>query len=274
MIRKTLVLSFIIFNGIITNGQMVSHKDNFVLIDGYLYANKVENSDKSIENSIYNPESIYTFNYKYIDKTGKEMFFKIQNFGTWDFVETNHNEGIIVKDFKMEILNHKMIYDNQSFYQRGISFIIDKNITTTGLIENERNIWLHPPREYLFKILQLNPFPYIKSPIEVGHSWEWKLKIGGQWGDKRWKEWNGNIENKYQYRIVGIEKINTIFGPLDCYIVESQAESELGITKLKNYFNEKYGFVRLDYTNIDNSKIEMNLQNIQMQMIKFFKNSL
>jgi hypothetical protein len=276
MIRKTLVLGFFIFNGIISNGQMISHKDNYVLIDGYLYGNRIENSDKgtSVENRIYKPESIFTFNYKYIDNAGKEMFFIINNYGTWDFVETNQNEGNIIKDFKMEILNRNLRYNNPSFYQKGISFIIDKNITTTGLIENELNIWLHPPREYLFKILELNPFPYIKSPIEIGHTWEWKLKIGGQWGDKRWKEWTGNIENKYQYRIVGIEKLKTTLGTLDCYIVESQAVSELGITKLKSYFNERYGFVRLEYTNIDNSKIEMNLQNIQMQMIKFFKNSL
>jgi hypothetical protein len=276
MMKKILILSFNIIIGLFACGQSISQKENLVLIDGYLYGNRIENSDKSksIVNRIYKPESIFTFNYKYIDNAGKEMFFIINNNGTWDFVETNQNEGNIIKDFKLEILNRNIHYNNPSFYQTGISFIIDKNITTTGLIENELNVWLHPPREYLFKILELNPFPYIKYPLEVGNSWNWKLKIGSAWGDKRWKVWSGIIENKYQYSIVGIEKIKTIFGTLDCYIVEGQAESELGKTKLTSYFNEKYGFVRLEYTNIDNSKIEMNLQKVHIQMIKMFKNSL
>ncbi len=231
MIRKALALSFILINGLIANGQIVSHIDNVVLIDGYLYGNKVDYSTERLQSRIYNPESVYTFNYRYIDSAGKEMFFRIKKYRTWEFVEIDQNDGNIVKDFKMEILNRKLVYDNSSFYQTGISYIIDKSVTTTGLIENNRNIWLHPPREYLFQILELNPFPYIKSPFEIGHIWEWKLDIGGHWGDKRWKEWTGSIENKYQYCIVGIDKLKTPFGILDCYIIESQAVSELGTTK-------------------------------------------
>jgi len=144
----------------------------------------------------------------------------------------------------------------------------------TGLIENSKNIWLHPPRLKLFSILELNPFPNVKFPLEIGKSWSWNLKIGGQWGDKRWKEWSGNIENKYQYKIVGKEIMKTGVGSLECYVIEGQAESELGITKLISYFNKKYGFVKLDYTNIDNSKLEINLQGEEIQIINFFKPTL
>ncbi len=39
---------------------------------------------------------------------------------------------------------------------------------TTGLVENERNIWMHPPRERFFMITEINPFPYIKMPLKIG----------------------------------------------------------------------------------------------------------
>ncbi|MFP3632484.1 hypothetical protein SB776_38415, partial [Burkholderia sp. SIMBA_045] len=39
---------------------------------------------------------------------------------------------------------------------------------TTGAVENEMNVWIHPPRGSFFEILELNPFPYIKAPYKIG----------------------------------------------------------------------------------------------------------
>jgi len=126
----------------------------------------------------------------------------------------------------------------------------------TGLIENSKNIWMHPPRMALFKILELNPFPYVKFPCEIGEEWIWKLTIGDMWGDERWKTWNGQIENNYFYKIVEKEKITTQFYEnIDCWIIDATAKSELGETFLRSYFNEQIGFVKWEYINIDNSKI-------------------
>jgi len=47
----------------------------------------------------------------------------------------------------------------------------------SGTIENEGNVWIHPPRDNYFKIIELNPFPYIKAPYNIGAKWAWKLKI-------------------------------------------------------------------------------------------------
>ena len=64
------------------------------------------------------------------------------------------------------------------------------------------NIWLHPPREGLFKILEINPFPYIKYPLEIGNSWEWDfLEPGSNWGDERWLTWNGTLDILCEYEI-------------------------------------------------------------------------
>jgi hypothetical protein len=136
----------------------------------------------------------------------------------------------------------------------------------TGLVENEKNIWLHPPRSFLFEILQLNPFPYIQKPYEKGNKWTWSLKIGDQWSNERWKVWKGGIENKYVYEIVDDNcAISTPLGDLNCYKINSYAESELGKTFLTAYFNEIYGFVRYEYINIDGSVLNIELYKAEIK---------
>ncbi len=115
----------------------------------------------------------------------------------------------------------------------------------------------------MFQILELNPFPYVKTPYSIGNEWKWVLDIGQQWGDKRWKEWKGNIHNVYYYKLVETTTLKTNLGNLKCLVIEGIAKSELGETRLKSYFNEEYGFVKLEYKNIDNSIIEFNLVGIE-----------
>lgn len=250
--------------------------DNLILLDGSLYANVIDKSENLIHET-YKRGSELTFSYKYTDRNGKEQYFVINKGNSWDFTSASNTSDIVIRDFKLKVLHDNMNFNDPKFYQIGISYIIEKNDVSpfvTGLIENEKNIWLHPPREFLFRILELNPFPYIKYPFQIGHTWNWELEIGGQWGDKRWKEWSGNITNKYQYKITDKKTINTAIGLLECYIIESEAKSKLGTTKLISYFNELFGFVKLDYTNIDNSTIEINIKGFKKGMINMLKTDL
>ena len=129
----------------------------------------------------------------------------------------------------------------------------------TGVIENERNVWTHPPRDRFFRILEINPFPFIQAPYEVGHIWEWSLKIGSFWGDERWKAWEGPIVNAYTYEIVDQRKIDTSMGAVKCLVIDASATSAIGTTQLTSYFNPEMGFVKLDYTNIDGTKTVLEL---------------
>ena len=166
---------------------------------------------------------------------------------------------------------HLDVYKRQdpNYYQTSISYeFLQKNgkyftKEITGGIENEKNVWIHPPRSNFFKILELNPFPYIKAPYKVGTKWNWKLKIGDQWSDKRWMEWKGGIENVYDYEIIGKKKIETKLGNLECFIIKSNAKSRIGKTALISYFNENYGFVKLDYKNIDGTKTILELEKVE-----------
>lgn len=137
--------------------------------------------------------------------------------------------------------------------------------STSGIIENEMNTWMHPHRDKYFMILELNPFPYIQQPFEVGNKWTWSLSIGDHWKDSRWKIWTGSIENKYEYEIIGRVNLSTKIGKLDCWVINGIATSSIGSTGLMAYYNEELGFVKLDYTNIDKSKLIINIKSISGQ---------
>lgn len=57
---------------------------------------------------------------------------------------------------------------------------------------------------------------YIKMPNKIGTKWNWKLKIGDHWSDKRWLEWKGGIENIYEYEIID-KNIETRLGNLKMF---------------------------------------------------------
>lgn len=54
-------------------------------------------------------------------------------------------------------------------------------------------------------------------------------------------------------------EVVTPMGTLSCVKVEAIAKSRIGKTYLTAYYNDTYGFVKMDNTNIDGSKIIINL---------------
>jgi len=119
----------------------------------------------------------------------------------------------------------------------------------TGLVETDSTIWLHPPRTKYFKILEINPFPEIRLNTS---EWSTDLTVGSQWGNKRWKTWKENliIPSKYKYDI-------------STSTVVAEATTEIGKTKLVSQLDPKKGFTKFDYTNIDGSRIVLELVEIR-----------
>lgn len=212
-----------------------------------------------------NTQFIYSFEHIKSDDT-KWSFIYIDSIQDWKFVSlTSPNERIekvyISVMEGLEPMNRFLPNYNQTILS--YSYWTNKTMAQfgshSGVIENENNVWMHPPRDKYFKILELNPFPYIKSPYKVGNSWEWSLQIGDNWSDERWKSWNGLITNKYNYKIVDRQMVETALGKLKCYIIEAEANSEIGTTKLISYFNKEYGFVKLHYQNIDGTQTNLDI---------------
>ena len=230
-------------------------------------------------NVIYNVGKKFTYSYFYENTKGEKFLIKRgksilqpEGYSTYDW------EFINLEKIDNETVNHLILKpksgnpfgkDIPDYNQTAIGYeylmLNGESLTreVTGAIENEMNIWMHPPRSNFFKVLELNPFPYIKAPYKIGTKWNWKLKIGDHWSDKRWLEWKGVIENVYDYEIKESKIIATKLGNLECYIVQATAKSRIGETELISYFNPKFGFVKLEYKNIDGTKTVLELENVE-----------
>ncbi|OCK51709.1 hypothetical protein BA768_03070 [Chryseobacterium sp. CBo1] len=237
--------------------------------------NKSYDANYNEDNKIYKPGKKLTYSYsivknnqKYLIKKGNlEMQPEGFSVAGWEFVEFEKQNDETVNYITIEphpgnafagvdpgynqtAIEYKYVMKNNDFF----------SMETTGAIENDMNVWIHPPRNIYFEILELNPFPYIKAPYKIGTKWKWGLEIGDHWSDERWLKWEGGIENKYEYEIREKKNINTKLGNLECYIVYGKAKSRIGETELTSYFNEQFGFVKLEYTNIDGSKTFFELE--------------
>ena len=225
----------------------------------------------SIDNKAYKIGRSYIFDYFIL--SGKDTLkIKTPRFSKpeddyqrmWDFIP-NHTKH----EDKIETISITVLPGISNTNQTMLKYEYQYNITgyngfysTSGVIENEMNTWMHPHRDKYFMILELNPFPYIRQPFEVGNKWSWNLTIGENWGDSRWKIWTGSIDITYNYEIIGKAKLPTKIGILDCWTVKSIASSSIGSTELIAYYNEELGFVKFDYTNIDRKKLIINIQSI------------
>ena len=185
----------------------------------------------------------------------------------WEFVNYDSISSRKIDHVHLEVLYglEPFVNSNPEYNQTVLQYKYPQMDSTinfsskTGVIENQNNVWLHPPRDRFFRILEINPFPFIQTPYEIGNKWEWSLSIGKNWGDERWKTWEESIENKYVYEITGKKRLTTKVGNIDCFEIKSTATSSIGKTHLVSYFNEEMGFVKLEYTNIDFTKTFLEL---------------
>jgi len=248
---------------------------------------RLRNPEK--DNNIYSINKLFRYNYDYIKDDNHYLMRFTNEYDTVGYYKKKGEERPVLSS-KWELIEKELINTQDSNLVSNFTFRIkaknklrantgqtnlkirleNSNLKElpggglTGIVENEYNVWSHPPRTKLFKILQLNPYPFAKLPLEEGKTYYDDLKIGNYWADKRWIEpWEGSITTKMYYTVGGFETIQTLLGDIECRIINAKGESELGETALKIYFNETYGFVRLEYVNIDKSR--MNIQLIEIE---------
>lgn len=256
---------------------MENNNEYFLVEKGGVWFEEFESSNldqnRFTENNfIFNAGDTFMYEFKHITTTHEALFFTLnEEADDWKF-----NWHFVPMDSIDEHTVQKVIITVKAGLEPMIQHIPDYNQTViqydypttsgkiwfnsvSGVVDNENNIWMHPPRDKYFRILELNPFPFIKAPYEIGNQWDWTLEIGSSWGDQRWKVWEGQIENRCDYSITEKKKITTKLGEIECFVIESTAKSRIGETMLISYFNPQFGFIKLDYTNIDGSKTILEL---------------
>jgi hypothetical protein len=273
-------LSFILFP-VFGISQTLSDKyviDEDGIIGEKINPGKTYDENVNSNNIVYIAGKKFIFSYYYQNSKGNKFLIKkgkdiLQPEGYtiagWEFIDLQKQDKETVDRIVLQVNLGNPFSNIADYNQTSISYEYlmkngdQLNMETTGAIENENNVWIHPPRSNFFEILELNPFPYVKAPLKIGTQWKWNLEIGENWSDKRWLEWKGEIENMYNYEIVDRKNILTKLGNLDCFVIDAKANSRIGGTKLLSYFNPVYGFVKLEYQNIDGSTTILELDRVE-----------
>jgi len=267
--------------------NLKNHEYEIILQNGFgVY---VEHFDDTVtdknrfneNNEIYKVCNKLTYSFIHEDSLGNRYLFELdegaldlptpqERNNAWKYVLESEASNKTVKTINQFIRSglDPFIDDLPDYNQTVFSFKYASNKDDhevgekTGVIENEKNVWMHPPRQMMFRILELNPFPFIQEPYEIGTSWEWNYlrPLGENWSDERWLVWQGPLDISCEYEITDFLSINTPLGELDCYEITAIGHNDYGTTELVSYFNTQYGFVKLNYTNINNSKTTIELE--------------
>ena len=264
-----------------------AYEYDLVLEDGiYVESFNQEITDENrynYNNTIYKLCREFSYDYYYEDTEGNQFFMEREKgdeeptlqeeFQKWSFVpkesptsrttlqiELRARGGLEpfssnYPDYNQTIIKYSDRLENGKCTQRA----------ETGVIENEMNVWIHPPRHGLFAMLELAPFPFIQAPYEVGNTWVFDfVRINGdEWSDPRWLEFEGQINIISTYEITDIITLSTEFGSLECFEITGIARNPHGAASLVSYFNSEYGFVKLEYTNIDSTKVILELVDVK-----------
>ncbi|WP_460611965.1 hypothetical protein [Hymenobacter seoulensis] len=137
--------------------------------------------------------------------------------------------------------------------------------SSTGVEESASGVWIHPPRFNQYAILELSPFPEIRQPFKVGQEWDWELSVGSHWSNPAWAVWEGEMVVKTHYTAVGEQISTTPLGQLKCEKVTAISRCRAGTASLTLLFHPQYGFVELDYVNIDARRMRFQLLSVGIQ---------
>ena len=222
----------------------------------------IENRRVDKNNTIYTlgKEFVYTFT---ISNNKTPLY--IQKDNITGFKLTPIKDSLTISSIHATVIKPRM-FQRTNIKQTEVYYSYEPNPTftsSTGIVENSKNVWLHPPRDMFFKALQTCPFPYIQLDKPLGHQWQDSMSIGAYWSDTLWGEWEERLLLQYDYTLSGKEMVQTAMGAIECMVVEAIATSAIGRSKLKGYFSKEHGFIQLNYTLVTGMEVELMLTEIK-----------
>lgn len=224
--KRTFKILGIIFGSIIT----------LIIIAGlvFIYGSNYISAKYEIENPIYEADKIWTF---------KAEFYDLED-------SLNRIDTIMLTTYNQRFL----------LFQNKVTWSLKKGKKevqqTTGIIEDNKKIWLHPPRfEDYYDFTEYSAFPEIRKPVSIGNKWNTQMILGTY----ATKESGSKMEVKYI-----IERIDTLTkNPLNReVIILGQGISGLGLYKNLMTFTDELGFTKMKYTKENGEKLIIELIDI------------
>lgn len=167
--------------------------------------------------TIYKPNKEFVFLAKYLTDTAKDSCYismwTTEN--TWEF------------DSKQ----HELVYAYRNVSDSLVEKWPYQISETTGIIENQKMIWMHPPCSDKFSILEYFPFPEIEFPIKCGKKYKRSFL-----GSIDFLEKFGYIRYKMHVECDG-----------DIIIISGHANNRLGNWILQYTFNSQNGFTNMKF---------------------------
>jgi hypothetical protein len=183
--------------------------------------------------SLYNEDNfIYKTNRSFVYEIIKDSISKTK---ISNYIELKIIPGSLFKQTKIKY----KFFNSLSNLTKDSSFFWE----LTGLIENNKNIWIHPPRSQYYE-LEFTAFPEIiikKDNNKIKTKWKSTTYTGSEWGLHK----NISITSKYNFdtdTILNFENINYV-----CQKIIAISTSKFGNTKSEFYFSNLIGFVQLNY---------------------------
>lgn len=228
------------------------------------------------DNIIYTRGAVFTYSYKFFQndtlkkcsiKSGRKMKPVLS------IPSDNSEEALELDYIKLYVYNGKgdiNLAKSQSIIKYDY-YIGDRKFylgERTGVLEDSASIFLHPPRNHCFISTCIHPFPYIKFPLSIGATWEAHFGIPSyayedQFLKEKMKKFPESLDMNYE--VERMQVLNTKMGKIECFVINGFGSNDnKTITELKMFFNEQYGFVKLDYYNhLDITKLVLDLEEVK-----------
>lgn len=173
------------------------------------------------------------------------------------------SESYVSKKIYLTTFNEYWPFDEQKWVGWAEK-LQDIKTKETGVAETPAEIFLHPPRENEYAILEFSPFPIVHFPLSVGKEWAWSLEIGSPWANKAGiKNFDKDYKFEHSYKVISDTTFVFNTRKIKCFKIEANCRSPYGKSRLFSYFNDEFGFVKMDYLNMDNSRFIFSLEGIQ-----------
>lgn len=229
----------------------------------------------SDDNVIYKNGTEHLFKYYYKDSLGGKYLIGVEGAGL-DTLGYVNSQTITKVGYKISnIVEERMTFPGEERYtQSGLGYKYLNRaeeslypIESSGLVENERNIWVHPFRRYkYFAMLNINAYPFVKFPIKIGNEWEWELAVGGhRYTNPIWAVWEGATLRKHHYEVTGKTDYSIPgIGVRKVWEITATTTGDIGSTSAKFYYDDDYGFVMMEWHNLNKSIFRFDIEKITL----------